>query len=508
MNSSQSYERRWWTLAALCLSLLMVTIDNLIVNVALPTLGVELRTSASQLQWIVEAYSLVFAGLLLVGGTLSDRWGSRRILTLGLVVFGVASTVGAFVSSASALIIARAVMGLGGAMIMPSTLAMIKHIFPAHERARAIGIWSATASVGVAGGPLLGGWLLEYFWWGAIFLVNVPIVVVAIVSSLRLLPMTPTRKVPLDLVGAALSFVGIASLVYAIIEASHWGWTSIVTRSVVVVALASLALFVWWERRIEHPMLRISLFGNRTFSAAIGINLLTYLALGGFSFILPQYLQSVQGYGPLQAGLRTLPLAAAIAVASVAAAWLTRRIGTKMTVAGGLVLIVGALGVLSALTVASSYTLLVGAMLLLGIGAGTAYTAGTDAVIGVVPSEQAGAASATNEMSLELGTALGIAILGSVLLSGYRTAMLAGTTLPETLRAMAAESIGVAVEVAGEQGGDLGIALLDYARAAFMNATQTTTFWGMGLALFGVALALAFLPGRSMSQGVPASHHA
>jgi EmrB/QacA subfamily drug resistance transporter len=505
MTELSGYPRRWWALSALCLALLMITIDNTIVNVALPTLSAELQTSTSELQWIVEAYSLLFAGLLLTGGTLNDRFGSRRMFTIDLLIFGIISTVAAFVTSAGALIVARSVMGLGGALIMPSTLAAIKHLFPDHERSRAIGIWAATASIGVAGGPILGGWLLEQFWWGAIFLVNLPIVLVATSAGLLLLPTSlPTRRVPLDLVGAALSLGGIVSLVYGIIEAAHWGWTSPLTLAVIALAALLLGLFVRWELRTPHPMLQVRLFANRAFSAGFSSNLLTYMALGGFSFILPQYLQSVRGYGPLEAGLRMLPIAFAVGLAGVAAGWLTERLGNRTTVAAGLVLAIVRLGLLTLVSPTSSYGLVLAAMVFFGVGVGSAYTAGTDMVMTIVPSEQAGAASATNEMSLELGTAFGIAVLGSVLSSTYSAAIRALEQLPEAARVMAVESIAAGVRVAEEVGGDAGLVALDQVRLAFTGAMQVTTGIGIGIAVAGLLIALGFLPRRQAFRSSPA----
>ncbi|GAB4201405.1 MAG: MFS transporter [Roseiflexaceae bacterium] len=501
MVATPTYSQRWWILGALCVALLMITIDNTIVNVALPTLSAELRTSTSELQWIVEAYSLLFAGLLLTGGALNDRFGSRRLFTVGLLIFGAASTLAAFVSSAGALIAARALMGLGGALIMPSTLATIKQIFPDHERAQAIGIWAATASIGVAGGPILGGLLLEHFWWGSIFLVNLPIVLVAIAMGWSLIPASlPTRQLPLDLVGAALSLGGIVALVYGVIEAAHWGWSSPLTLATIAGALLLLALFIWWELRIPHPMLQVRLFGNQAFSAGIAANLLTYMSLGGFSFILPQFLQSVRGYGPLEAGLRMLPLAFAVGLAGVAAGWLTRHLGSRATVASGLALAIAGLGLLAIMTPTSSYGLVLLAIVLLGLGVGAAYTAGTDAVMAVVPGGQAGAASATNEMSLELGTAFGIAVLGSVLTSAYARAVQDLAVLPETAREAAVESITGAVRVAEELGGSAGRLALEQVRLAFTGAMQFTTGIGIVIALAGMLIALCYLPRRSTAR--------
>jgi MFS transporter, DHA2 family, multidrug resistance protein len=345
---------------------------------------------------------------------------------------------------------------------------------------------------------------LEHFWWGSIFLVNLPIVLVAIAAGLSLLPTTmPTRRVPLDLIGAALSLGGIVGLVYGIIEAAHWGWTSPLTLGVITLAVLLLGLFVWWELRVPHPMLQVRLFGNRAFSAGIGANLLTYMALGGFSFILPQYLQSVRGYGPLEAGVRMLPIAFAVGLAGVAAGWLTQRLGNRTIVASGLILATVGLGLLSLVTPTSSYVLVLLAMVTLGIGAGSAYTAGTDAVMTVVPSEQAGAASATNEMSLELGTAFGIAVLGSVLTSAYSTAIRTLDVVPEAVRATAAESIAAAIRVAEELGGSDSQLALEQVRLAFTGAMQITTGIGIVLSLLGVLVALAFLPRRAAAQPIP-----
>ncbi len=351
------YRRRWAILAVLCLSLFVVVMDGTIVNVALPSLVTELGATTRQLQWIVDAYLLVFTGLLLAAGSFGDRWGRRRALAGGLTAFVATSVLAGSVHSPAALIASRALMGVGAALIYPATLAVLTNTFSdAKERAGAIGIWSAMSGMAVACGPILGGWLLEHFWWGSVFYVNVPLIALAIVGVLVVVPESKDRSTPpLDLIGLGLSIAAVTTVVFTIIEAPGWGWLSANTTQGALAGGALLAAFVSWELRAPHPMLPVRIFRNLRFSAASGSITSAFFALFGFIFLITQYFQLVRGYSPLQAGVRTIPVAVSIAVASVLSPRLVERIGTKKVVSAGLASM--AIGFLWVSTASASYPL-------------------------------------------------------------------------------------------------------------------------------------------------------
>src|SRR6266498_1979489 len=386
-----TYRRRWWILVVLSVSLLIIGIDDTIINIAIPTLQRELGASASALQWIVDAYIVVFAGLLLTMGALGDHFGRKRFLQLGLLVFAASSVYGAYAASTSQLIVARALMGVGGALIMPSTLSILIDVFPREERVKAVGIWTAIAGLGIPIGPIVGGWLLGQFWWGSVFLLNVPIAVAALSAGLVLVPESrhPAPPRP-DLPGLALSVAALTSLVYGIIDAPTRGWTSLPVIGSLGAALVAGAAFLLHESRVDEPMLDLRLFRNPRLGWGTGAVTLAGLAIGGLAFELTQYLQFVQGYTPLQAGLRFLPIAIGFGIASPITQRLVPRIGTTRTVAtalgGGALLF----AVLSLVGPQTSYWLVGAALLLIGLGIGAALVPSTDAVMAAVPGENAG----------------------------------------------------------------------------------------------------------------------
>ena len=335
--TNRDYERRWWTLGVLCLSLVMIVMANASLNVALPTLAKNLDTGSSGLQWIVDAYSLVFAGLLLTAGSLSDRYGRRLALNGGLIVFGAASLFAVLSNSSGAIIGARAVMGVGAAFVMPATLSILAHVFPPEERPRAIAIWAGVAGLAVAMGGVVSGALLEHFWWGSIFLVNVVVVVVALVAGAILIPRSRERiYAPLDPLGAVLSIAGLATLVYGIIEAPNHGWSSTQTLVTFALAVTILAGFTGWELKSKEPMLDLRFFKNPSFAAATTAITLVFFAMFGSYFLFTQYLQFVHGYDPLSAGVRILPWALAYLVSATQSAKLVERFGQRFVVASGL----------------------------------------------------------------------------------------------------------------------------------------------------------------------------
>ena len=410
------HPRRWAILGVLALAVFITVLDGTIVNIALPSLALDLGASTRQLQWIVDAYLLVFAGLLLAAGGLGDRYGRRPMLIAGLIVFGATSALAGSAGSAEALIVARALMGIGAAMIFPATLAILTNVFAdPKERAAAIGIWSGVSGLAVAAGPITGGWLLEHFWWGSVFYVNVPVVILAVAASILVVPNSADDDAPaIDRGGLVLSVAAIAALVFTIIEAPEWGWASATTFTGFALAAGLVATFVWWELRVPNPMLPVRIFTNLRFSAASGAITAAFFALFGFIFLVTQYFQLIRGYSPLEAGVRTLPVAGAIALASVAAPFVVQRVGTTRVVAAGLGLMSLGFAWVSSSSAVTPYWEIVGQMLLLGVGLGFTTAPATESIMGSVSAEKAGIGSAVNDTTRELGGTLGVAVIGSV----------------------------------------------------------------------------------------------
>ncbi len=504
-RSQAGPSRRWGALAVLCVPLLIVSLDNTVLNVVLPTLVRKLNATTSQLQWIVDAYVLVFGGLMLVAGSVADRVGRKRTFLAGLLTFAAGSTWAAFSGTVPMLIAARASMGIGAALIMPSTLSIITNTFthPA-ERQRALGFWSATTGAGVALGPIVGGLLLAHFWWGSVFLINVP---VALLGFLCAIPLVPDSKDPdarrLDLGGSLLSIVGVGLLLWAIIEAPVHGWSSALVLGAGAAGLAVLTGFVLWERSSSHPMLNLAYFADRRFSAAIVCNGLLAFGLFGALFVLTQLLQFQLGYTPLQAGLRVLPAAGAIALVAPASTLLVARLGTKLTVAAGLFVAAAGLWQISGATVTTTYAGTVLGMVMLGIGAGLAFPPSTGAVMGSVPAEHTGVGSATNGSFLQVGGALGVAVIGSLLSTRYQHRLgeaLAPHHVPHAIQEVILGSLGSALGVARQVGGLAGQLLAQFARSAFISGMDLGLQVAALVAVAGALLALLALPSRSMAE--------
>ncbi len=495
-RTSPKYLRRWWTLAILSLSLVIIGLDNTILNVALPSLQREFDASSSQLQWMVDSYVVVFAGLLLTLGALGDRFGRAKALQLGLVIFGGASIWAAYAGSAETLIAARAVMGIGGAFVMPATLSILIDVFPREERGRAIAIWSAVAGIGIGLGPIVGGLLLEWFWWGSIFLVNVPIAVIAIVAGWWLVPDSrDPEHVRLDIGGAILSVSAISLLVYSIIEAPNHGWTDPLTLGLFAGAILLVAAFAVWELRIDHPMLDFSLFRDRRFSlgsAAIGF---TFFALFGVIFAFTQYLQFVQGYTPLEAGARLLPIALGIAIGAGRSHRLVARLGTTRVVAAAMLLVGVVLGSFMWLGVDTAYWIVGTLVFLLALGMGNVMAPATDAVMGAVPEAKAGVGSAMNDVVRQVAGALGVAIIGSIMNTVYRTQMETETAgLPAPAAGAASDSVGAALQVANGVGGQAGERLASVARLAYVDAMGIAAIVAATVVVIGSGVVLRWLP--------------
>jgi EmrB/QacA subfamily drug resistance transporter len=492
---------RWLTLAVLCVPLLIVSLDNTVLNVALPTLVRDLHASDSELQWIVDAYVLVFGGLMLVSGSIADRIGRKRTFSVGLAVFAACSTWAALSNSAGMLIAARASMGLGATLIMPATLAIITNTFTDRgERQRALGIWAGTTGAGVALGPIVGGLLLAHFAWGSVFLINVPIALLGLAAGIPFVPNSRNEHAQrLDLVGSLLSILGLGLLLWAVIEAPVHGWTSTEVLGTGAGGVVALAGFVGWESRTSHPMLQLRFFRQAGFSGAIASTATMSFALMGMLFVLTQFLQFQLGYSALQAGIRMLPAAGAIAVVAPLSAIVVRRLGTKLTVALGLALVAGGLWQISGATVATTYSGVVAGAIMIGVGAGLVMPASTGSLMGTLPLEHTGVGSATNGTFLNIGGALGVAILGSIMATRYQhhlAASVAVRSLPATVEQTALGSLGAALEIAAHAGGLLGSALSTAARAAFMSGMSLALEIAAAVVLCGVSLALLVLPSR------------
>ena len=493
--------RRWAILAVSCLAVFVVILDGTIVNVALPSLSIDLGATTRQLQWIVDAYLLVFTGLLLAAGGLGDRYGRRRALILGLIAFAATSVYAALVGTAGELIVARALMGIGAAFVFPATLAIITNAFiDPKERAAAIGVWLATSGVAVAAGPIVGGALLESYWWGSVFFINLPIVLVAVPLVLWLIPESRDEETPrLDLIGLFLSIGAIGMLVFSIIEAPEWGWTAGGTIAGFIAAAVLIAAFVVWELRVEHPMLPVRIFENLRFSAASVSITAAFFALFGFIFLITQYFQLVRGYGPLEAGVRTIPVAVSIAAASVLSPVIVNRIGTTRVVSTGLAMMAVGFVWVSSASVATPYLEIVGQMFFLGVGLGLTTAPATESIMGSLSAEKAGIGSAVNDTTRELGGTLGVAILGSVFSSIYIGSLEDDPVieqLPDAAREATEESVGAAQFVA-PQLGDAAPAYLDAVNEAFLSGLSVACYVAAGAAAAGSIFAARFLPARA-----------
>ena len=502
MSPAAPYDKRWWTLLVLSVSLLVISLDNTILNVALPTIERELDASSGDLQWIVDSYTLVFAGLLLTMGALGDRFSRRGALVAGLVIFGSASLAAAFATSADMLIASRAVMGIGGALIMPTTLSILTNVFPAAERPKAIGIWAAVAGLGVGIGPVAGGFLLEHFEWSSVFMVNVPIVLVALAAVPLFVPDSRDPSRPkLDPLGAVLSTVGLGALVWAVIEAPERGWLDGVVLAGFGGAAAVLVAFVVWELRTASPMLDMGLFRIRRFSGASLSIALVFFALFGAIFFLTQFLQGVMDYTAFEAGLRVTPVAGGLILGGPLSARLAERFGTRGVVAVGLTVVAGALLLLAQADVTSGYGLIAVALSVLGFGMGMTMAPATESIMTALPLANAGVGSAMNDTVRLVGGTLGVAILGSLLSSGYGADMEKATgSLPAPAAHAAQDALGGAEAVAQQIGGGTGAALSRSAEAAFTSAMSTSLSVAAAVALAGALVALVVLPGRERER--------
>jgi EmrB/QacA subfamily drug resistance transporter len=494
--------RRWWILAVLCLSVLLVVVDNTIVNVALPTISRKLSASTQDLQWVVDAYSLVFAGLLIVGGNLGDRLGRRRALQAGLALFALTSVAAALSRDTAELIAARAAMGAAAALIYPATLALLTNVFTvARERATAIGIWSGVSGLAVAIGPVTGGLLLRHFAWSAVFLVNVPIVAVALAAGIWLLPESrDPRAGRFDPLGALLSMAGVGLLTWTVIEAPRHGWGSAATIGGFIGSAVALAAFVGWQLRRPDPMLDVRLFRNMRFTAASGAIALAFFGLFGFIFLITQYFQLVRGYDPLRAGVATLPFAVVTGAVSPVAIMLMKRVGTKAVVAAGLALMSAGFVVAAGTAVDSGYWgRIIVAMTLMAAGLGLTSSPATEAIMGALPPAKAGVGSAVNDTTREVGGTLGVAIVGSVLSSVYGSHLAAALTrlhAPAPVASQASQSVAAGLAVAAHLPAALRASALAVVRNAYVAGLHQGSFVAAAATAVAALAALVFLPAR------------
>jgi EmrB/QacA subfamily drug resistance transporter len=491
-------------LISLLLAAFAINLDTTIVNVALPSLVRELNASTSQLQWVVDAYSLVFAALLLAAGSLSDRVGRKGVLLAGLAVFGLASIAGGLTATAGQLIVARAVMGLGAALIFPATLSLISNVFVERaERARAIGLWGATAGVAIAIGPIVGGWLLERFSWSSIFFAMAPVAAVAAALVARYVPTSRDPHAPrADRPGLVLSTAAMSALIYTIIEAPNHGWSSARTIAGFVLAAALLAAFLVRERRAHEPLLDLSLFRNPRFTAASASVTVAFFCLAGFIFLITQYFQFFKGYSPLSTGLHVLPVATSVGVMSVLGTKLAVRYGTKLVVATGLAALAAFFAWVSTAGAGTSYLAIAGQMVVGGSGIGLTSAPATEAIMGVVPAAKAGVGSAVNDATRLLGATLGVAVIGSVYASLYANRLTATlpAALPPHLAGQAHESVGAALEIAhratlaGQPA--LGAHVHAAASSAFFDGLSAGCLVAAGVSAAGALLAAVLLPAQ------------
>lgn len=498
------YSTRWIGLLFIGISLLVISLDNTILNVALPSISNDLGASASDLQWIVDAYVLVFAALLLTMGSIGDKVGRKRALQFGLVMFGIGSLCAALSTSTEMLIAARAFLGIGGATIMPATLSIISATFPREERSQAIAVWAAIFGLGVGVGPVVGGLLLEQFEWNAVFFVNLPVVAIALLGGAFFLADSKDEHAPRpDVIGVLLSVPGLFALIYGIIEAGMTGWTDARVLAAFGISAVLLTLFTWWENRAPNAMLPLHFFKNMSFTGANIAMTFIMFSMFGSIFFLSQYLQTIQGYSALDAGLRMVPMAVALAGVSVLSARITRRLGTKRTVALGIAVAASGLVFMSQMyDVDTPYSTVVVGQIILAAGMGFAMSPATDSIMGSVPVSKAGVGSAMNDTTRQLGGALGVAVLGTIMNGRYLEGVESLKTALPQLRSDMFEGISNSIQAAHKIASNPQVpqpfadTILGIADRAFVAGMNDAMLFGAGVMLVNALLVIIILPSR------------
>jgi MFS transporter, DHA2 family, multidrug resistance protein len=501
MDGQAVHGRRWMILSVLIISLAAIVLDNTVLNIALKTISephVGLGASQSQLEWAINSYTLVFAGLLFTFGVIGDRIGRRRMLVIGMALFGISSLISSYAQTPDQLIWARAAMGLGGAAVMPQTLSIITNVFEPRERARAIGIWASAVGVAIAVGPIAGGLLLDHFWWGSVFLINVPLTAIGIIAIYAIVPESKSPNPgKIDYLGVLLSIAGLVLVVYGIIEGGDSGsWLALGVIGPVIAGLAVLSLFGWYESRVEHPALDVRLFRDRRLSTAAIAIVLVFFALSGAFFFTSFYTQNVRGYSPLHAGLLTIPLAAGQLLCAPRTAVLVRRFGAKAVVTTGLMVVAVALIGYHQLGTSTPIWFLELTFLIQGAGMGLVMPPATESVMSVVPRERGGAGSAITNTCRQVAVALGVAVLGSILAQAYRTRLTPYlSVLPARARAGVTASIAQTQQAALHLGAS-GDRLLGEASKSFVDAMHVTSLISVVIAAAGAAATAIWMPGR------------
>jgi EmrB/QacA subfamily drug resistance transporter len=491
----------------LCVSLLVIVLDNSILNVALPTLARPavhggIGASESSLQWIVDAYTIVFAGLLLTAGSLGDRFGRYGALAIGLAIFGIGSALAATANDPASLIGWRGFMGIGGALIMPATLSIITNVFTdPRERGRAIGVWAGVSGIGVGLGPVTGGFLLQHFWWGSVLLVNVPIVIFGLIAGFFFVPNSKDPAAPkLDPVGAVLSIIGLSTLLWGVIEGPSRGWGSTDVISAFVIGFLVLGAFMLWELNYSSPMLDFHFFENPRFSAASGSITLTFMALFGSIFLLTQYLQTVLGFSPLKAGAILIPMSLVMMVMAPTSARFVERVGTKVVVGTGLCIVAVGLLLQSQFTTTTSVGAVVLITMVLGLGMANIMAPATESIMGSLPRAKAGVGSAVNDTTRQVGGAVGVALLGSLMSTRYLSEVKSGLALgsfPPAVRGHITSNVGPAVATGKALPGAIGVHVQTVAKDAFMSGLHLAVIVAAGIIVVAAAAVFLWLPARA-----------
>ena len=494
---------RWWALAALALSMLTIGLDATVLNVALPTLATELDASTSQLQWFVASYTLVLGALIIPMGSLGDRFGRKRLLLAGLAIFGASSAACAFADSAGVLIAARAFQGIGGAAMMPLSLAMLPVLFhDREERTRAMSIWVTCSAIGLPLGPIVGGWLLDHFSWGAVFLINVPLVAVGVLALSVYLPESrSTQTQPTDIPGIVLSSTGLVAVIYGLIEAGQDGWASASVLAPILAGVTLLYAFVAWERRSSHPLVDLALFSNRDFTIGTALATVANVALFGLLFVMPQYFQDVGGSNPLGTGVRLLPMIGGLIIATRIGPMLVERAGSRFVIIAGLALSAGALVLAATTDVDTSYAFAAVWITLLGAGIGLVLPASMTTAMGALSPERSGSGSGLLQALRQVGGTIGVAVLGTVLSAGYQSQLDGGNVLPSAEGAVRS-SVGAGIEVAHRLDSS---SLAHTVRSAFIHGMDTVLLASAALTILGAVIAVLFLPRRVAETRAPIS---